>query len=56
MKLFKHIDNVLEKHKIKQQEEKIELNEESIRVIMEKEYLGRARQKGGKYTRKMKKR
>jgi hypothetical protein len=36
------------------QEEKIELTKDSIRIIMENEYLGRLRLKGGRNTRKRK--
>jgi hypothetical protein len=44
----------LEQYKIQYQEEKIELTQDSIRIIMEEEYLGKAKQKGGKNTRKRK--
>jgi hypothetical protein len=44
----------IEHYKLLQQEEKIELSESSIRIIMEEEYLGNVRQRGGKTTRKYK--
>jgi hypothetical protein len=45
----------LEQHKMRYQEEKIELTEDSIRIITEEEYLGTVRQTGGSQKRKPRK-
>jgi hypothetical protein len=45
----------LEQHKMGYQEEKIELTEDSIRIITEEEYLGTVRQTGGSQKRKPRK-
>jgi hypothetical protein len=44
----------LESYKLHHKEEKIELTEKSIQIIMNEEYLGAVKQKGGKTTRKYK--